>query len=729
MLSVLRNSVLGLLVLALAPSLSALAQTEDVATEGVRIFEPGYYAEFDPVTALDMVNRTPGFNPEEQDGGRGLSGVRSNILIDGERPPPKGQSSRQRLNEMPIYGVDRIELIDAGARLDIDMQGFPQVLNVVTVANPPAYYDVVSELRRAGTGDARQNNEREAAVAATGSFSWRVHEFTLRGDVRDRSNQSPADFVSIDPANPEQRIASLNRSDQKNSGIELGADLSLPDDGSLKLTSRFTSWQASSAPITLDESGADLGAVSQTFDNENDQQRIAAEYRGLLGLDGTFLLALVDASSTNQSESSLTDDGLSRSSVTNRETGESAARILVTQTLSERLTLRITATTAFNFFEGGFRLFESGVELPVAGSDSRVEEDRHSLAASADWNLSDRWTLRGGLGAEAYEIDSRDVSSGLQKDPKGEFSLSFRPRERTTLSLESRREIGQLSFGEFLASSSLSSEILTAGAGTLEPERSWTHAATYDRRFGDVGVMRFVLSRERVDNPVRSVALSDSLIVAQNTSARTIDRAQASIEFPFERFGLDDLVLRAEGMVAQSDTIDPVTGETREVSGLRTRYWSLGLRRDPGGGSLAWGMSMSRATDGDDYAVRRIGEADFSAEWRAYVEWEPIDGLKLRANVDGPRWTTRRSNFFASVRRPGLDPSFVSSTTTRVDRTASISLEWRRRERFQIRASFSARPKTRTEESLATFGESNGSFLATEFARTPRATLRFRVFR
>ena len=53
------------------------ASRPGVATEGVRIFEPNYYDEFDPVTALQMVHRTPAFNPQENDGGRGLSRVRT----------------------------------------------------------------------------------------------------------------------------------------------------------------------------------------------------------------------------------------------------------------------------------------------------------------------------------------------------------------------------------------------------------------------------------------------------------------------------------------------------------------------------------------------------------------------------------------------------------------------------------------------------------------------------
>jgi outer membrane cobalamin receptor len=101
-------------------------------------FEPDYYVEFDPTTARELVFRTPGFNMQQEDGGRGLSGVRSNILINGMRPPSKGQSVEQQLREIPVHAVARIELIDAGARLDIDMQGYPQVINVVTVPDKPA---------------------------------------------------------------------------------------------------------------------------------------------------------------------------------------------------------------------------------------------------------------------------------------------------------------------------------------------------------------------------------------------------------------------------------------------------------------------------------------------------------------------------------------------------------------------------------------------------------------
>lgn len=725
----LRKSIIGLLVLVLGPALAAVAQIPEDTAEGVRIFAPDYYDEFDPISALQLVFRTPGFNPQESDGGRGLSGVRSNILIDGRRPPPKGQSIRQQLREMPVAGVQFIELIDAGARLDIDMQGYPQVVNVITVENAPAYYEVTTQMHRAGTGDINQENERNTQIEATGSFSWRGHEFTMSGDTRDGSNKSPAGFVSIDPANPEQRISSLNRWDQDNSGVQLVGDFTLPNDSSLEVSTRFNSFQGASTPIPLDNGVDPNEFVTQSSDNQNDQKDISAEYLRPFGENSTMTFAFVDAVQEQISESSLIDSDGVLSSISDRESGETAARVVITQPLSQRLTVRSEATTAFNYFEGGFSLFADGVQIPVEGSDSRVEEDRRSVEGSVDWSFSDRWTLQGTVGVESYEIETREASSGIQTDPKGQISLLFRPQARTTFTLESSREIGQLSFGQFLASSNLSSEIITAGAVTLEPERSWRHAAIYDRRFGDVGVMRFELARREVDNPVRQVALSDSLIVAQNTSPRLIDEARVQLEYPFERFGREDLILAIQTRLRQSDTIDPVTFEARDVSGVQTRNWSVEFRRDPGEGRLAWNFFVSGQKDGKDYSVRLIGESDSRSDWGASVEWEPIDGLKFRTELQGPQTTRYTSTFFAAVRSPGLQPSFIATTTTRSDRSGSFTVEWRRQERFEIRASLSTRPKVNTIETLTPFGDPVGTFLSREFDRTPRVTVRFRFYR
>ncbi|MGD8341219.1 MAG: hypothetical protein PVH89_10575 [Gammaproteobacteria bacterium] len=746
--------------LLLLPCSAALAQIEDVGGGGIRVFAPVYFTEFDPLTALDMVERVPGVSTQESEGGRGLSGVRSNLLINGERPPPKGKSARERLDEMPVEGVVLIELIDAGARLDIDMQGYPQVINVVTAENRPAYYEVVTEVQKSGTGANDQQNERSAQLEGTGSFFWGPHEFTVTGNADDRSNRSPSEFVAIDPANPEQRISSLNTFDGEEDAIKFAALFELPRESSLSFNSEFSKDLRGSQPLRLTAADA-LDAVDESFDSEDDLRDFSAEYIRPLASAGEIMLAFVDTTSTEQSASIFRSADLSRSSFTDSETGETATRLLVTNAPTQRLTFRTTVSNAFNYFEGGFQIFENGQEIFIDGSDSRVQEDRRSLDSSVDWNFTDKWTFRGTVGAESYEINTRDVSSGSQTDPKGELSISFRPQPRATYTLSTSRSVGQLSFNQFLASSSLSSEIVTAGASDLEPERQKNLTASYDRRFSDRGVMRFTLARTETENPVRSVALSDSIIVSQNTSPKIIDSLQLSVDFPFERFGHEDLILSVSGLFTDSETIDPITGEIREASsggggnfrgggggggnfrgggsfsggsfgggsfgGFTPRHYKqIELRKDPGDGKWSWSVSVRDIQPTGNYSARQIRNSTGEHRWNASFAWEPIDGLFFRTNIEGPRTQTRESVFFGAVRAPGLDPSFSSLTTTKQGRAATFTVEWRR-DRLEITGSLSTRPENNTVETLIPFGETAGPFLSTEIARTPRAMLRFRV--
>ena len=700
----------------------------ETASAGVRVFEPAYYTEFDPTTARELVFRTPGFNMAQEDGGRGLSGVRSNILIDGMRPPPKGQSVEQQLREIPVDSVARIELIDAGARPDIDMQGYPQVINVVTVEDKPAYYEVVTQLHHAGTGELDQENASNVEVEGTGTFPAGVHELTLRGNYRDQDNKSPGEFVAIDPANPEQRISSINKWGRENYGFLVASDLVLPAASTMQITTGLSHWEQGSSPLMIGDGGG-FEPVNQRSRNGGDNRDFSGEYYRPFGESNTLTLALVDSEYEEENASSLTEDGLVRASARVGEGGESAARVLVTQQLNPDLTVRSEATTAFNFFEGGFRLFENGVEIPVEGSQNRVEEDRNSVEGSVDWNFTERWTLQGSLGLESYDIVSADASSGKQTDPMGMFAVSYRPQSRTTWKFESTRDIGQLSFNQFLASSNLSSEIITAGAAALEPERFWVHTASYDRRFGDVGVVQISLSRQRTDNPVRQVALTDELIVAQNSAPETVDSLNARIEYPFERFGREELILALNGYLSDSEAIDPITLEQREVSGNTKRQLWLELRRDPGTGRLSWGASIGRSVQGANYAVRSISVDESSEEWGGHVEWEVIDGLKLRLNVDGPRWEDDSTSFYGAVREPGLTPSFVATSRQEIDRQASLTVEWRRRDHFEIRGSLSTRPEVINVETLYPYGSPTGTMQTMTFAETPRATLRFRFYR
>jgi outer membrane receptor for ferrienterochelin and colicin len=96
----------------------------------VLVFNPDFFAAQRPNTALDMVNRVPGFSVDDGSGARGFEGAVGNILINGNRPASKNDTGSDVLSRTPANQVDRIELIRGGAP-GIDMQGYAVVVNVI----------------------------------------------------------------------------------------------------------------------------------------------------------------------------------------------------------------------------------------------------------------------------------------------------------------------------------------------------------------------------------------------------------------------------------------------------------------------------------------------------------------------------------------------------------------------------------------------------------------------
>lgn len=91
-------------------AMAAEAHGEVIDTQPV-IYGAEFFAPFAPQTALDMVERVPGFSIDEGQDRRGFAGAQGNVLIDGEPPTAKSQEIDDLLARIPASDVVRIELI------------------------------------------------------------------------------------------------------------------------------------------------------------------------------------------------------------------------------------------------------------------------------------------------------------------------------------------------------------------------------------------------------------------------------------------------------------------------------------------------------------------------------------------------------------------------------------------------------------------------------------------
>jgi hypothetical protein len=123
-------------VLFVAAATPALAQEQvpqpagGTSQQGVISYTPADFADARPNTALEMINRIPGFSFDGGDNVRGFAGAAGNVLIDGQRPTIKTDSLSDTLSRITIDQVERIDLIRGGAS-GIDMQGRTVVANVI----------------------------------------------------------------------------------------------------------------------------------------------------------------------------------------------------------------------------------------------------------------------------------------------------------------------------------------------------------------------------------------------------------------------------------------------------------------------------------------------------------------------------------------------------------------------------------------------------------------------
>ena len=66
-------------------------------------YAPADFAQYNPQTALDMVNRIPGFSIQgDDDGSRGFGQASGNVLINGQRVVASRRDARNVLNRVRI---------------------------------------------------------------------------------------------------------------------------------------------------------------------------------------------------------------------------------------------------------------------------------------------------------------------------------------------------------------------------------------------------------------------------------------------------------------------------------------------------------------------------------------------------------------------------------------------------------------------------------------------------
>ena len=613
-----------------APVLTRQAAAAD--DQAVLIFTPVFFAHARPNTALDMVNRVPGFSVNDGGDARGFEGAVGNVLINGSRPASKNDTGSNVLGRTVAAQVERIELIRGGAP-GIEMQGYSVVANVILKNTVSREHILTGNafLFEGGQdlfGGSYQFTERR------GDRTWGV---TLSDGISNSDSNGAGPVVRVGP-NGEP----LRNEDYYNDGYGGGNSIRGTYTGPLMggkidLTARYgvNDWHninRQTAPGVRRES---------LYDEDSTIGEFGAVYTRPLSekmkLETRFIHEFKDFDSVSTSRTQLAgvNDPEQRFSA-DGASSETILRGMVRYQRSPSLDFEGGGEFAFNTLkvDQAYSVGDAPVALPSASV--KVEETRGELFGKATWRIHPKWTLESGLRLESSTI-SQSGDASQEKSfffAKPRLLATWTPMPNNQLRLRLERTVGQLDFDDFAASAQFADEKVLGGNANLQPESRWVGELTYEKRFWGEGIVSIGLRHDEISDVIDVVPLEDGLAAVGNIGDGTWDQLALTVTIPTDKLGVSGGKFSFKNSWNHTEVTDPTTGQIRPISNVRASQANISFQQDITRWKIQWGATWIPLLGQKGY------EPDQIAGWRGHDyyelwgEYKPTPTLAIRAQVN-----------------------------------------------------------------------------------------------
>lgn len=652
--------------LAMAAVSSSFAQ--DGSGEGSNVSYPAaYFAEYEPLTVNDMLNRVPGIdlilqgsNQSSQFGGgnRGL-GASSPILIDGKRMAGKANEARSQLDRISADQVTRIEII-RGTSSDLDVQNTGQVVNIV-LREAQSRSSITTEINATYNDDG--NTEPGGSLAWSGQ-SGRL-TYLLSGSLRSgyrhtesREHSRNGDF-SLNDTRDQDRY-----SDQKTYSLNANLAYALSDRDRIAFNGLYNE---SDPPQRVFRTVTDLNPAIPvvSFEREaipatSEDWEFGGDYEH--GFDNgsrlkvLFIVNEKDNHITRERFISSPEDPVESKSLfldTTRLYKERIIRSSYTMNLANGQGLELGIEGAQTIQDSGLRLglptgavgspeFGGLTPIPFPNAFSTVEEIRYEPFAIHNWQINSRMSLESSLIAEYSEIEQTgDVNNTRDFDfikPKLDFRFDINGALQFKSSVE--KVVSQLSFSDFSRATNEQDDDQDTVAGNpqLDPEESWQAQVGFDYRLpNDGGALNVSYFYYLYDNKIGKIDVSPSATELVSTNGNVSSAAayglitNASIRLGF--LGLPTALVTAALTLQESefhrDSLAPMEHGFPPYDRGGYRF---GFRHDVPALSLNYGVNYFGRINGNRTMFDIDNRFDFvvPSNLSAFVEKVGFGGLTYR---------------------------------------------------------------------------------------------------
>jgi len=612
---------------------TVIETTPPAVSESANTYEPAFFEQYAPRTALDMVNRIPGFQLQFGDNKRGLGNGGANVLINSKRISGKTNPADQ-LSRITAPNVVRVEIVD-GAGLNIPgLSG--QVANVITKnTGITGTWEWRPEWR-----EQLQPDLLDGKVTVSGERGNLSYSATLKNDSFRNGNFGPENLYTPDGVVFETRDeVSIFNGDNPGGSIDLTwkpkadhvANLNV-EYNQFNFNGRETSQRRAILPR-----GEDLETLFSRAEDEWNAQA-SADYEfpvgpGKLKAIGYYRFER----SPTVSRFDIFDPVIGRTDgirfFRDADEGEAIARTEYSWSPSDGRDWQLGLEGAFNYLDIVSRLEELNVVPDPAESD-RVEEKRAEATITHTRTISPKWDIQASLGGEYSQLMQQGGNTRDFYRPKGFLSTTYKPDDSFSIRTKVEREVGQLNFFDFISSVSVQDDFDQTGNANLVPEQSWIGEIEFDKDFGQGNTFKARFYGELISDLVDRIPIG-----LDGDAVGNIDSAQQygvdfSATLKGERWGLDGMQLDLGLDLRTSSVDDPLLGFSRRLNDDKIYFWKFDFRHDIPNTDWAYGFFVDHFKESQVYRLETVQQFNFPVPFSIlFIEHKDVFGLKVRADV------------------------------------------------------------------------------------------------
>ena len=659
-------------------STSALAQ-EPTTSDSTVTYPAEFFAQYEPFSVNDMLDRIPGIsvargNSGGGDGGpgsssganrRGLGLGGEQILINGRRTTGKENEGNSQLSRIPANQVQYIEII-RGTSGNLDVRGGSQVINIVLLeaeSSSSIAYEINAD--HLHDGELKPGGK----VSLTGQRGALDYLFSAESEPRWERRKGFENSFLVD-GTPNDNVSRVTTTDSQplvfsaNLGYEFGVN---------DIAHINAQYEDADAPFIGERTifnfvNTPRKDIVQFDDNNNSSEfwEIGGDYEHTFANSARWKTLFI----VNQKE----DDNLRE----RFDIGATSRELDLFLTNFNRYQERIIRSS-YSFAFAGSQNLEFGIEraqtildsslqlgllsgsgiasqvfggLPeVNNANATVEEIRYESFIIHNLQINSRMSLESTLIVETSEISqSGDVNKNRDFDfirPKVDYRFDITPSLQFRATVQ--KDVSQLSFNDFTANTNSADDDQNTIAGNpeLRQEQSWRYDLNLEYRFNDDnGVISSNIYYHDLEDVIDRVDVStETTIQSANGNIGDGERYGLSLNGSLRLNVIDQPgILVTAGLNLESSSVaDPFLGIDRRLNRQGRGDYSLGLRHDMPQRNVNYGFTYRNSIlDGRKvFDIDRIESYNSDPFSILFIEYQGFEGMTLRFEASNPHESER----------------------------------------------------------------------------------------